>query len=158
MRILIIASVVTLGVACGATTPPAGTTPTTTTTTTSDTSAPSAAPSSNASTPPTSTSTSSDAPGCGGFVGFASGTDAACQTALDAHCCAEEKACAADSGCSSMWSCATACPKGDAGLDCNKKCAGPPDNPPPGTDQAIALASCIKKLDPLPNGTQCGPQ
>ena len=52
-------------------------------------------------------------------------SDVGCQSWMDAHCCSQEKDCAADSACSSYVACVNACtvPRGDA---CITACGSAP--------------------------------
>jgi hypothetical protein len=78
-----------------------------------------------------------------GMVFYGSDYAASCQAALDAACCSQEQACAANADCAKLVACINACPspRQDA---CVNACAADAGTNPPGYTQLNDIASCTK--------------
>ncbi len=107
-------------------------------------------------TAPGDTAHSAPGPGTGGcLLSFYSAEyDPRCQSALDAACCPEEKACGVDSDCYALVRCIDACPapRQDA---CVNACGDGTPNPP-GLAHLTGVSECGKstKYQP-PTGVSC---
>lgn len=138
-------------VACGtsSSTPP----PLSSSSSSSSTSSSSSSGSSTSSTSSSGTSSSgssSTEPNCN-LPFFPDDYPSSCQTALDAVCCDQEKACGASADCAKLVDCIDACPKPRTDA-CINECTGDASQPP-GFDLLDAISTCSKgKLDA---GTEC---